>query len=224
MSHRLFTTATALLISAASTLSAQTPAQTTPRAADTQTSMRLVGCLVNEVDYRKMHNQVALTNVGLGDEFVLVDVESAASSTPPPASGSTTSCAERGSGQAYRLTGKMEEELKRFVGRRIEITGHFQDDSDVKAAADPSTSKMPAQVEIVGYQDMTAPSTRAAAAPVTAPRTPASVEARNEPVGTSFEPRQQLSSTASTEPLILLLATIALLASAAIATVRRFAR
>src|SRR5436190_7288183 len=101
------------------------------KVASTEATMTLVGCLIRETDYRRAHNlgKGALAGVGLGDEFVLVDAtESSSASAARPTSAST--CAETGSGKAYRMTGKMEEQLKPFVGRRIEVTGQFDHERD----------------------------------------------------------------------------------------------
>src|SRR2546422_11645660 len=78
-------------------------------------SMTLTGCLMGEADYRKAHNlgKSYFGNADLGDEFVLVNAGESSNAGAASASGS---CTETGNSKAYRLTGKKEKELKRFVG------------------------------------------------------------------------------------------------------------
>src|SRR5712691_7226180 len=100
-------------------------------------STTVVGCVMKETDYRRTHGlgTGTLGGTGLGDEYVLVDatVMPAASTSnrtnaSPGASvasspSTSASCAENGTGAAYRTTGARERELKPFVGQRVEVTG-----------------------------------------------------------------------------------------------------
>jgi len=199
--------------------------QSTPVAASSsrQTgTIQVTGCLVKESDYRRAHNlgEGALNGVGLGDEFVLVDTTLAAgaaptsgtpttSARPSPNSATSASCNEQGTGTAYRVTGKGEDNLKALVGHRVEITGSFKEPAD-----NDSTSKLPREVEMSSYRE--APVTTAAAAPMAVapqtPRTPAASVADNtprtpEPAPPASQPRtdrRTLSATASNTPLIAL--------------------
>jgi len=180
-------------------------------------NMKLAGCLVTESDYRRAHGlgKGTLGGAGLGNEFVLVDATTASGdatdkattepSTAAPASPSRTSarCSETGTGQAYRLTGSRERELKPFVGRRIEVSGAFDHARDAKTAAGETNAKLPAEIAITSYREAPASASQApasASAAAAAPpvsSTPSSVEARNQ-----TSSRGPLPRTASREPLI----------------------
>jgi hypothetical protein len=80
-----------------------------------------IGCLELERDYRARTDgsRGALgTGVGVGDEFVLSGV------TPAP--GQTQAIAVSGD---YRLTGKLEDEMLRQVGRKVEVVGKVKSDA-----------------------------------------------------------------------------------------------
>jgi len=170
-------------------------------------SMTVVGCLIREADYRKAHNlgKGALGGVGLGDEFVLVDAMPASNSTAAPSSGT---CTETGAGKAYRTTGKLEEQLKPFVGHRIEITGQFDHERDAKTAAGETNATLPPEIRIASYREASgrqAPATVSSAPPVgSAPQTVASNQAPE---------RQGLPKTATNEPLIALIGLMCLSAA-----------
>jgi LPXTG-motif cell wall-anchored protein len=179
-------------------------------------SMTVVGCLIREADYRKAHNlgKGALGGVGLGDEFVLVDAMPASNSTAAPSSGT---CTETGAGKAYRTTGKLEEQLKPFVGHRIEVTGQFDHERDAKTAAGETDAKLPPEIRIASYR---AASGRQA--PATASAAPASPPAAQQPpvgsapqtVASNQAPeRQNLPKTATNEPLIALIGLMCLSAA-----------
>src|SRR5262249_53886490 len=120
-----------------------------------------------ESDYRKAHNLGggAMGGVGLGDEFVLVNANISSmtnaitpGSTPDTtnsssASSSAATCSETGS-DAYRITGHLEDKMKAFTGRQIEISGFSQPDRD-------GESKRPEEVDVQAYRDYVAPTTAA---------------------------------------------------------------
>ncbi len=158
--------AVAAVMTAASSAWAQTPAQTSTQPTVTAATQTFAGCLMKESDYRRAHNlgEGAIGGVGLGDEFVLVDVtvspakstamtmtsssavsssaattSSAANATNAETSAAATpnACADRG--VAYRLTGSDEEQLKNLVGRHIEVQGRFKDASTVASTGASSS-------------------------------------------------------------------------------------
>ena len=167
------------------------------------------GCVVRESDYRSAHGHGKGGFGGLGDQFVLVEDGCNAASTA----------------KAYRLTGKREDELKPFVGKRIEVTGSWDNMRDAKIAAGQEKAKLPPEIKIATFHEATAvpaaaPAIAAAAppapeappvaaappAPAAAPAAPApeSVEARNEP------PASRLPNTASNLPLVGLIGLLSL--------------
>src|SRR5437763_15780570 len=91
---------------------AQTPAETSGQqqpvsppsvessAQANDSTMTLVGCLINESDYRRAHElgKGGIDGLKTGHDFVLVDAESA--STQSATSGG--SCTEKGTGKGYR--------------------------------------------------------------------------------------------------------------------------
>ena len=111
-------------------------AATTQTRAGAANEVTLIGCLMREVDYRKMNSGgrggVLGTGVGAGNEFVLVDASPltqdeakrrtaarAAKQKMPPAAVGTSGTA----GKAYNLTGESEKNLVTDIGRLIEVVG-----------------------------------------------------------------------------------------------------
>jgi len=208
---------------------------------DQTMTMTLVGCLMKESDYRRAHNlgSGALGGAGLGDEFVLVDASTTPASGAPaapssqsgvnPTGASTRSssgtCTEQGTGQAYRLTGKQEEApLKALVGRRVEVTGRMKHETTAASANTASTSKLPAEVEIVSYREAggspaaapamderaPAPSRDAASPPVPASIPPASPSSANAGRARTDSSRTELSHTAGPDALVGLIGLLSL--------------
>jgi hypothetical protein len=202
------------------------------QAENTSGSMTVVGCLIREADYRKAHGvgKGALGGVGLGDEFVLVDATTVASPSstgsasvtnpalPSSASPTSGTCAEAGTGQAYRMTGKLEDKLKPFVGHRMEITGQFDHPRDAKTAAGETNAKLPAEIRIASYREASARQAPATASAVPAPAPSAQsappVSPAPQTVASNQAPeRQGLPKTASNEPLFALIGFICLTAA-----------
>ena len=146
------------------------------KSSDTAATQTFVGCLMKETDYRRAHNLGggAVGGVGLGDEFVLVNVKvsdvnssgtalssdmsaksSSASSAKSSANAasSASKCVDQGT--AYRLTGTNEEKIKGLVGKQLEIQGRFKHADDVTAstATAGEKEKLPAEVEIVSFRE-----------------------------------------------------------------------
>jgi hypothetical protein len=151
------------LVTVAPPVLAQTQPQTKAPTRETSATQVFTGCLMKESDYRTAHKlgEGAVKGVGLGDEFVLVDVQTSPASAAPTASrpastpaatasASTTTCADQG--LAYRLTGSDEEKLKTLVGRKLEITGRLKQAADVAAGGTRPDAKLPAEVEIVSFR------------------------------------------------------------------------
>jgi hypothetical protein len=174
---------------------------------DKKTEFRVIGCLILEEDWRAAHGlgKGPLGGASKSDEFVLVDA------TQTPSSAPVVGCSEKGTGPAYRMTGHLEDKLKEYVGHRMEIIGRLEHGGDVKAANEPTSKKLPAELEIDSYRE--APVMRARVsppAPTVAPYTPApaSIDARNEPQSTPSpmpEETKALPKTASQQPLVLLI-------------------
>lgn len=236
----------------AQTQPTQTPTQdpTKEKSSDISVTQTFTGCLMTERDYRSAHNLGAgqVGGVGLGDEFVLVDVKvspangaSAAngatattprSDTSATASASTTAsskCADQGT--AYRVTGSDEEKLKGLVGRQLEIQGRFKHADDAAAGGTRPDEKLPAEVEMVSFREAPAAtamtesaapqtSTSSPARPQPTPPTPATIEpARDGAAATA--PRRELPRTASSTALLGLVGVLALGSGVALFVVRR---
>jgi hypothetical protein len=142
MKMQLIAGSVAIVMAAAVTAPAD--AQTTarrqgepaPTAGQAQKEVTLVGCVEFEQDYRKRmaagRGGVLGSGVGATDEFVLTNVRPAQSEV------GTTGRAGRGAapgagGGVYTLTGPQEQNLKRDVGRQVEVVGTIEN------AGKPST-------------------------------------------------------------------------------------
>ena len=205
----------------------QTQPQTTQEKSETAAATQTyAGCVMTEPEYRRAHNlgQGQVGGVGLGDEFVLVDVKVSpanASATTPASDTSASSAAVKAesttaakcadTGTAYRLTGSDEEKLKDLVGRQIEIQGRLKKAADATAteAATPAAEKLPAEVEIVSFREAPA-STGGQTAPVTTPApaatTPPATRPQTQPTApppppptpaATIEPRQDTTPAAT---------------------------
>jgi hypothetical protein len=109
-----------------------------PVAADAGGEVTLVGCVMREADYRKMHDAgrggVLGTGVGAGNEFVLVNAvplsqdeakrRAAARSAKQemPASVGTGGAA----GKTYSLTGPSEKNMVSDINRMVEVVGKVE--------------------------------------------------------------------------------------------------
>jgi LPXTG-motif cell wall-anchored protein len=211
--------------------------------AQTSPTQTFAGCLMTERDYRSAHNLGAgeVGGVGLGDEFVLVDVtlSPAKATAATPASGtpavsasaqptSPSKCADRG--PAYRLTGSDEEQLKTLVGRHVEIQGRFKNADDVAAAGARPEGTLPAEVEMVSFREVpapasvtvptSAPTAQPTSAPVTPPPTAQTTPQPPTPVPAT-EARRELPATASSTTLFALIGMLALSSGLALTIIRR---
>jgi len=230
------------IITAALLVSMTVSAQTNSRAAsdrqasqskaqaETTQTMTLVGCLIKEADYRRAHGlgKGGVAGFRPGSDFVLVNAsESAAppttteanvpSSTGTAASRTTAAnCIETGGGTAYRLAGKREGELKRFVGHRVEITGRFEHADDAKIAEGEKSARLPAEIVVSSFREARAATGEAptASSAASAPE-PSSTVARSE---TTSNP---LPKTASNEPLMALIGLLSLTAGIGLSVWRR---
>jgi LPXTG-motif cell wall-anchored protein len=166
---------------------------------------------MTERDYRSAHNLGAgqVGGVGLGDEFVLVDVKvspaKATAATPPTdtpmvgASAQTTSptkCADQGT--AYRLAGSNEEQLKTLVGRHVEVQGRFKNADDATASGARPEGALPAEVEIVSFRE--APAPEAVTAPTATTAQPTSTPIAPPPAQVAPPPAQAAPPPAQVAP------------------------
>ena len=166
--------------------------------AQTGANMTVTGCLMKEADYRKAHHlgKGALGGLGLGDEFVLVE----------------GSC-DSANGTAYRMTGKKEEELKPFVGHRIEVTGQWDHKRDEKIADGQVKAKLPPEIKIASFRDAPASATASAApAPAAPPSATAPAAPEQRVASNETNTNRQLPHTASNLPLVGLIGLISLTA------------
>jgi len=219
------------------------PTQTPPP--QTEPTQTFAGCLMTERDYRSAHNLGAgqAGGVGLGDEYVLVDVTmspaKATAATPPAdtpavsASARTTSpttCADKGT--AFRLTGSDEEQLKTLVGRHVEVQGRFKNADDAVARGARPQGALPAEVEMVSFREVpapasvTVPTTAATAQPTSAPVTlPPTAQTRPVPQPPTpvpaTEARRELPATAGSTALFALVGVLALSSGLALTVIRR---
>jgi hypothetical protein len=99
---------------------AQTPASK-------ESEVTLVGCVELERDYRARKESgrggVLGSGVGVGNEFVL-------SSAKPPQGRSRAAGAQAAAGD-YELTGRLEKDFLRHVGRQVEVIGTIEKGEEI---------------------------------------------------------------------------------------------
>jgi hypothetical protein len=132
-SRRLVGSLAATFLSGAMGLGAQAPDAAAGQA------FTVTGCVQKETAVLK--RSAAVGDIGMTDEFVLTHSKLGSSSTAEPqpetkpAAGEPvgTSGAASNFGKVYRVTGDKENELKPYVGQRVEIAGSFKHETDAKA-------------------------------------------------------------------------------------------
>ena len=127
MKRQIVAAGVALMVGLGSGALAQAPAGTAKQApAPAAKEVNLTGCVEFESDYRKRMSAgrggTLGSGVGSSDEFVLTNTRPTESKTKPGAGGGV-----------YTLTGPMEKNLKRDVGRQVTIVGTLEN------AGKPST-------------------------------------------------------------------------------------
>jgi hypothetical protein len=133
-----------------------TPAS--PQAGSAGQTVRVVGCIQSEADFRKARNLgrggTAGTGVGVGNEFVLIDAKMASAGAPPAARAATGTVGA--AAQPYKLTGANEGKVSQFVGRRVEITGTVKPAETPGAAPTrrPTAGGPPAQIDVFAGEDL----------------------------------------------------------------------
>jgi hypothetical protein len=133
----------AMTASAGSQATAQRQGQPAAAAPQAASEVTLIGCVEFEQDYRKRmaagRGGALGSGVGAADEFVLTNVRPAKSEVGT--SGRGTTSAATGSpagpgGGVYTLTGPQEQNLKRDVGRQIEVVGMIENAGKPSTGAD----------------------------------------------------------------------------------------
>jgi hypothetical protein len=127
MRRQIMAAGAALVVGFGSIAHAQAPAAgakpATPAAAS---EVSVIGCVEFESDYRKRmaagRGGTLGSGVGASDEFVLTNVRPSESKAKPGPGGGV-----------YTLTGAQEKNLKRDVGRQVEVVGKIEN------AGKPST-------------------------------------------------------------------------------------
>lgn len=107
---------------------AQAPAPAAQEMKAPEQEVTITGCVYKEADYRRAKNLgkggAAGTGVGAGDEFVLINALTATAAATAPAPTGTSGVAA--GTEEYEMTGKNEEQLASFIGKRVEITGKLK--------------------------------------------------------------------------------------------------
>ena len=160
MSSRLMSSSFAAGLAMTVMFAAQAPAQQTappPSQAPTPTQQPLPGaeksaasdqaftipgCVLKESNVlKKGAVGAAAESAGMGDEFVLAqakvnDSSSAGAATEKPESDTAVGTSgSSGFGRVFRLTGDQENDLKNYVGQKVEVHGMFKNASDATASA-----------------------------------------------------------------------------------------
>jgi hypothetical protein len=109
---------------------AKTPGQRVGTGAPTAGQVTMVGCVEFERDYRARmaagRGGVLGSGVGAADEFVLTNVRPAEVGTGGSKNKKTTDSKVGAGGGVYTLTGAQEKNLKRDIGRQVEIVGTIE--------------------------------------------------------------------------------------------------
>ena len=109
---------------------AQKPGQRVAKAAAAPGQVVLVGCVELESDYRKRMSAgrggALGTGAGAGDEFVITNVRPASGEVGTSGSRKPDAPGAGSGGGIYTLTGSQEKNLKREVGRQIEVVGKLE--------------------------------------------------------------------------------------------------
>ena len=201
------------------------------------TPIALAGCIQRETEYRRQNNSgkggFLGFGGGLGDEYVLVNASRGVD-------GAFGDCTTASGGDAYELTGSVEDDLEPFVGQRVAITGTRKEaDIDVETGR-PTGGRQAGddlrlfEVELASFRPMAEPvqTDTVALAPQQRPR----FEEDQQPtdtsrVGTSAaQPPQsaddveRLPRTASPLALTGLLGVLSIAGIAALRTRRRAVR
>jgi hypothetical protein len=130
----------AVVLAAGVTLAGQAPqAPDKKDQKDAAATVTVAGCVQKETDVLKRTPQTG--NIGVSDEFVITHatLNPGASSADkpmadaPPPSAAVSTPGGTDFGKVYRVTGDKEKDLKAYVGQRVEITGTFKHDTDVKS-------------------------------------------------------------------------------------------
>ena len=142
----------------------QQPAQprtqtTTPapqQAGSADQTVTVVGCIQSEADFRKTRNLgrggTAGTGVGVGNEFVLIDVKMAVAGAPPAAGAATGTTGA--AAQVYKLTTANEGKASQFVGKRVEITATLKPAAPAGASTRRPTAGAAPQVDVFAGEDL----------------------------------------------------------------------
>ena len=201
---------TCAVIGAAVLLGAPAVAQTTQPETTGQSSITLVGCLQTEADYRRAQDAgrggVAMTGVGLDNEYVLIQTEGAGGpGALDPNANADCKSSTAFAGTAYELTGERERDLAEFVGRRVEITGELKDADETgrPGGFDPaivSTDLRLHEVNVASFREsaMTAQASAGAAQTIEpAQRETVGTSGQTQPSDTVASAQAELPRTAS---------------------------
>ena len=121
-------------------------AQDAAAPAATANEVTVIGCLQREADFRAINNSgrggVLGSGVGVNDEYVLADARPAdtnrnsrmrpraAAPSAPGAVGTSGTSGTSDSARHYSLTGTLEDNLLRDVGRLVEIVGTVEESTE----------------------------------------------------------------------------------------------
>lgn len=163
---------------------AQQPAQPQPRtqtatpasqkAESAPQTVKMVGCIQGEADYRKAGNLgrggTAGTGVGVGNELILIDATITSAGAPPPAGAATgtTGAAARD----YKLTGANEGKAVQFRGKHVEIIGTIKPAPASSSSARRTTDGAP-QIDVFAGEDLRLPELEVTSVRATAGTCPA---------------------------------------------------
>jgi hypothetical protein len=174
--HVLMTTAGILLAGMAAVASQNPPPQSaTPRpapaaqAAATGATTTMVGCLYRERDVPGRTPNV-VEKAGVLEDYILADARMAGPGATSGAQGVAT-------GRMYKLESLRDEQLKAFVGKRVEVTGRIDADAGERPTGQPTRDRNPISPDAVNLPDFDATAIKEVAGGAPCPATPAAAPA-----------------------------------------------
>jgi hypothetical protein len=119
----------------------QQPMPGAEKSAASDQAFTITGCVLKEANVlKKGAVGAAAESAGMGNEFVLAqakvnDSGAGAATEKPESDTAVGTSGSSGFGRVFRLTGDKENDLKNYVGQKVEVHGMFKNASDATASA-----------------------------------------------------------------------------------------
>jgi hypothetical protein len=142
MGRYLFGCAAASVIAVAVSAAAQNPPPQTPPTRPPAQMATVEGCLMKEADVPGRKPNVA-ERAGIAEDYILTHIKSVKGALPAGAAeakpGTPVGTAGYTRATMFEIRGIDDEQLKKFVGRRVQIEGTFQNVDRLQARPETQT-------------------------------------------------------------------------------------